>query len=67
MENKYIKSDVPDLNLENLKNEAILVALKKSKGNRKVAAETLGISERTLYRLINDSSISEDLKNAHLS
>jgi DNA-binding NtrC family response regulator len=30
--------------------EAIIQALEKSGGNRKVAAELLGMSERTLYR-----------------
>ncbi len=46
-----------DLSLENLKVERILKALKKHGGNRKKAAEEVGISERTLYR---------DIKKYHL-
>jgi DNA-binding NtrC family response regulator len=33
--------------------EAIIEALSKSDGNRKVAADMLGVSERTLYRKLN--------------
>ena len=34
-------------------------ALKKHKGKRKYAAQELGISERTLYRKINEYNIAE--------
>jgi DNA-binding NtrC family response regulator len=38
-----------DLRLENIERELIMEALRRSNDNRKVAAELLGISERTLY------------------
>ena len=41
-------------NLEELEKESIRRALEKSDGNRKLAAEALGFSERTLYRKIKE-------------
>ncbi|MEO1715164.1 MAG: helix-turn-helix domain-containing protein, partial [Bacteroidota bacterium] len=41
------------LSLEDMEKELIKKALKKHKGRRKDAAHDLGISERTLYRKIN--------------
>ncbi|MBL9149024.1 MAG: response regulator [Phycisphaerae bacterium] len=38
-----------DLRLENVERELIMEALRRSNDNRKVAADLLGISERTLY------------------
>lgn len=43
-----------DLNLENMEKNLIQMALKKYYGNRKQAADALGISERTLYRKLKD-------------
>lgn len=45
--------DVP-LSLEERERQAILHALERHRGNRKLAAKDLGISERTLYRRIKD-------------
>ncbi|MBR1770244.1 MAG: sigma-54-dependent Fis family transcriptional regulator [Bacteroidales bacterium] len=41
-----------NLNIEDLKKQAVIDALKRHKGKRKEAAEELGISDRTLYRKI---------------
>ena len=41
-------------NIEQLEKESIRRALERSAGNRKVAAEALGFSERTLYRKIKE-------------
>ncbi|MGE5480766.1 MAG: sigma-54 interaction domain-containing protein [Chloroflexota bacterium] len=45
--------------LETLERRAIEYVLKKFAGNRRLAAATLGISERTLYRKISEYGISE--------
>jgi DNA-binding NtrC family response regulator len=42
------------LNLGQLERSAIQEALNQSGGNRRRAAEALGISERTLYRKIKE-------------
>lgn len=42
------------LNLKDMKRETIRCALEKHAGNRKAAAEELGLSERTLYRKIKE-------------
>ncbi len=47
------------LSLSDNEKEMILKALTKHKGKRKYAAEELGISERTLYRKINEYHIQE--------
>jgi len=48
------------LSLEQKEKEMIIKALRKSNGKRKYAAQALGISERTLYRKINQYDIEED-------
>ena len=40
--------------------EMIKKALERSNGKRKLAAEELGISERTLYRKIKQYDLNED-------
>ena len=45
-------------NIEELEKESIRRALEKNAGNRKAAAEALGISERTLYRKIKEYGIA---------
>ena len=48
-----IKGDVgEELNLLKVNKQMIIKALEMSRGNRKKAAATLGISDRTLYRKI---------------
>ena len=44
-------------NIEELEKESIRRALERNSGNRKAAAEALGISERTLYRKIKEYNI----------
>lgn len=46
-----------DLNLADTEKRLIKTALKKFDGNRRLAASALGISERTLYRKLNDYDI----------
>jgi transcriptional regulator with PAS, ATPase and Fis domain len=47
------------LSLQDKEIDMIKRALKKHKGKRKYAAQELGISERTLYRKINEYKIEE--------
>ena len=47
----------PGMTLEDLEREAIAAALAEVKGNRRKAAEALGIGERTLYRKIKQYEI----------
>jgi len=47
------------LSLQDKEIDMIKKALRKHKGKRKYAAQELGISERTLYRKINEYSIAE--------
>ncbi len=45
------------LSLEKMERKLIEAAIKRFDGNRRLAAETLGISERTLYRKLTDYGI----------
>lgn len=54
----YVEEE-EDLNIENMERQLIEKALRRSRNRRKVAAEDLGISERTLYRKIKDYGIEE--------
>jgi transcriptional regulator with PAS, ATPase and Fis domain len=47
------------LSLQDKEIDMIKKALRKHKGKRKYAAKELGISERTLYRKINEYNIAE--------
>lgn len=47
-------SDRPELSLEEMEHRMIAEALERSKGNRRMAARALNISERTLYRKIKE-------------
>lgn len=47
-----------NVNLENIEKEIISYTLKKYKGNRRLTAKALGISERTLYRKINQYNLT---------
>ena len=54
-----VGEDEEDLNLEKMERRLIEKALRRSRNRRKVAADELGISERTLYRKIRDYGIEE--------
>ncbi len=48
-----------DYRLEDMERKLIMSALKRYEGNRRMAAKTLGISERTLYRKLIDYKLTE--------
>jgi transcriptional regulator with PAS, ATPase and Fis domain len=50
--------DTADYSMDGLEKQAIIAALKRNHDNRKLAAQELGISERTLYRKIKEYGIS---------
>lgn len=52
-------TDEDNFNLEEMERRNIIKALQQSHNRRKVAAQMLGISERTLYRKIKDYGIEE--------
>jgi DNA-binding NtrC family response regulator len=49
-----------DLTIAELERKMIVSALKKYSGNRRKAADALGISQRTIYRKIEDHNITDD-------
>ncbi len=49
--------DTQSLNLKELSHQALLKVLEKNGGNRKKAADELGISDRTLYRRLKEFDI----------
>jgi len=58
---KYVEPIVVEetLSISEKEKEMIIKSLQKYKGKRKLAASELGISERTLYRKINEYGIEE--------
>ena len=52
-----VLDDSFDYSMEGLEKNAIIAALRRNKENRKLAAQELGISERTLYRKIKEYGI----------
>lgn len=52
-----ILQNIDSLRLDEIEKKMIMLALKRSNGNRRQAAEFLGISERTLYRKLTDFGI----------
>jgi len=57
-ETHYTTASTPEtLSLEHHEKEMIIKALEAHRGKRKDAAKALGISERTLYRKINEYGI----------
>ena len=50
--------DAADYSIGGLEKQAVIAALRRNKDNRKLAAQELGISERTLYRKIKEYGIS---------
>ncbi|MDR0971451.1 MAG: sigma-54 dependent transcriptional regulator [Bacteroidales bacterium] len=57
MEEAYQEIEDNFATLEDMEKRMIVSALQKAKGKRSVAASSLGISERTLYRKIKDYKI----------
>ncbi len=53
IEKEIDKINLDSLNLEDIEKQLIEIALEKYNGNRRNAANALGISERSLYRKIN--------------
>ncbi len=49
--------ETQSLNLKELSHQALLKVLEKNGGNRKKAADELGISDRTLYRRLKEFDI----------
>jgi DNA-binding NtrC family response regulator len=48
----------PGMTMQEMERQAILAALREVRGNRRKAADMLGIGERTLYRKIRDYEIA---------
>ncbi|MFQ6605996.1 MAG: sigma 54-interacting transcriptional regulator, partial [Fidelibacterota bacterium] len=58
----YIRDDaIGELSLEDLEREAIIRTLKFFNNNRRAVARSLGMSERTLYRKINDYGLERKI------
>lgn len=56
---EYIEpeGEMESLNLDDIQRQSLVKALERNKGNRKKAAQELGISDRTLYRRIKQYGI----------
>ena len=60
---KLVRDDaIGDMHLEDLEREAIIRTLQYYNNNRRNAAKSLGMSERTLYRKINDYGLGRKNK-----
>lgn len=57
IDNEYSEVDESPIPLIEMEKKMIISALQRAKGKRSIAAKELGISERTLYRKINDFDI----------
>ena len=55
---------IGEITMSELEQEMIERALEKFRGNRRKTARTLDISERTLYRKINDYGIQKKIKDS---
>jgi DNA-binding NtrC family response regulator len=51
----------PGMTMAAIERAAIEAALRETRGNRRRAAEMLGIGERTLYRKLREYELPEDL------
>ena len=56
----HVEPEDDTLSLSHLERRAVERALRESGGNRRQAARSLGISERTLYRRIKDFGLAEE-------
>ena len=52
------------LRLSELESWAITEALRQSQGNKRLAAQMLGISRDTLYRKINEQNLQVDVSDS---
>ena len=59
VEAKEIKAEPESLNLSDLGRQMVEKALERNGGNRKKAAQELGISDRTLYRRIKQYGLDK--------
>ena len=59
-EAEEIKGEPESLNLSDLGRQMVEKALERNGGNRKKAAQELGISDRTLYRRIKQYGLEKD-------
>ena len=60
----FIKnSSIGDMTIEDLEKEAIIRTLKFFSNNRRASAKSLGMSERTLYRKINQYGLERKIKS----
>ena len=60
----FIKnSSIGDMTIEDLEREAIERTLKFFNNNRRASAKSLGMSERTLYRKIDQYGLERKIKN----
>ena len=57
---EYIEPEAENLNLNDLSRTMLEKALERNNGNRKKAAQELGISDRTLYRRLNSTGCEEE-------
>ena len=63
-EQKLVRDDaIGDMSLEELEREAIVRTLNYFNNNRRKAAKSLGMSERTLYRKIHDYGLAKKNKS----
>ena len=61
-----IRNDaIGDMNLEDLEKEAISRTLQHYNNNRRAAAKSLGMSERTLYRKIDQYDLGRKIKRSN--
>lgn len=57
VDDEYSEVDEAPMSLVDMERKMVVSALQRAKGKRSTAAKELGISERTLYRKINDFDI----------
>ena len=56
---EYVEPDLEYLNLSDLGRQMLEKALERNGGNRKKAAQELGISDRTLYRRLKQYGLEK--------
>ena len=63
-ENRYfiMNSAIGDISIKELEKEAIIRTLKHFNNNRRKTARSLGVSERTLYRKIDEYGLEPKIK-----